>query len=152
MTISGYQDVPQNDEVSLLKALAHQPLSVAIDASGRDFQFYRGVNYRSLPLKTRGNISIPTFHRLWLVYALIMHSFVGFAGGIQWTLWNWAWSWSNSSWIWVIEGVRLHHCEEFMGTKVGRERIHTDEEEHWKTRRDMRHQQIGIVSYQRELI
>ena len=41
--ISGYQDVPQNDEESLLKALAHQPLSVAIDASGRDFQFYSGV-------------------------------------------------------------------------------------------------------------
>ncbi|KAG2702960.1 hypothetical protein I3760_06G115800 [Carya illinoinensis] len=42
VTINGYHDVPQNDEVSLLKALAHQPLSVAIDASGRDFQFYRG--------------------------------------------------------------------------------------------------------------
>ena len=41
--ISGYQDVPQNDEESLLKALAHQPLSVAIDASDRDFQFYSGV-------------------------------------------------------------------------------------------------------------
>ncbi|KAM4089623.1 hypothetical protein ACB094_07G166900 [Castanea mollissima] len=40
--ISGYQDVPQNDEASLLKALAHQPLSVAIEASGRDFQFYSG--------------------------------------------------------------------------------------------------------------
>ena len=43
VNISGYQDVPQNDEESLLKALAHQPLSVAIDASDRDFQFYSGV-------------------------------------------------------------------------------------------------------------
>lgn len=42
VTISGYEDVPQNDEQSLLKALAHQPLSVAIEASGRDFQFYSG--------------------------------------------------------------------------------------------------------------
>ncbi|KAJ7001921.1 hypothetical protein D5086_009416 [Populus alba] len=42
VTISGYHDVPRNDEQSLLKALAHQPLSVAIDASGRDFQFYSG--------------------------------------------------------------------------------------------------------------
>ncbi|KAJ8645245.1 hypothetical protein MRB53_006993 [Persea americana] len=41
VTISGYEDVPQNDEQSLLKALAHQPVSVAIEASGRDFQFYR---------------------------------------------------------------------------------------------------------------
>ncbi|KAL5557677.1 hypothetical protein UlMin_033888 [Ulmus minor] len=42
VSISGYKDVPQNHEESLLKALAHQPLSVAIDASGRDFQFYKG--------------------------------------------------------------------------------------------------------------
>ncbi|KAF3434894.1 hypothetical protein FNV43_RR21981 [Rhamnella rubrinervis] len=42
VTISGYQDVPENHEDSLLKALAHQPLSVAIEASGRDFQFYSG--------------------------------------------------------------------------------------------------------------
>lgn len=44
VTISGYKDVPENDEKSLLKALAHQPLSVAIEASGRDFQFYSGVS------------------------------------------------------------------------------------------------------------
>ncbi|KAG5392795.1 hypothetical protein IGI04_022758 [Brassica rapa subsp. trilocularis] len=44
VTISGHQDVPRNDETSLLKALAHQPLSVAIDASSREFQFYKGVN------------------------------------------------------------------------------------------------------------
>lgn len=43
VTINGYHDVPRNDEGSLLKALANQPLSVAIEASGRDFQFYRGV-------------------------------------------------------------------------------------------------------------
>ncbi|XP_065880478.1 cysteine protease XCP2-like isoform X2 [Euphorbia lathyris] len=42
VTISGYHDVPRNSEESLLKALANQPLSVAIDASGRDFQFYSG--------------------------------------------------------------------------------------------------------------
>lgn len=43
VTISGYHDVPANNEKSLLQALANQPLSVAIDASGRDFQFYSGV-------------------------------------------------------------------------------------------------------------
>lgn len=42
VTINGYQDVPANDDQSLLKALAHQPVSVAIEASGRDFQFYSG--------------------------------------------------------------------------------------------------------------
>ncbi|ESQ46395.1 hypothetical protein EUTSA_v10000553mg [Eutrema salsugineum] len=42
VTICGYEDVPVNDEQSLVKALAHQPVSVAIEASGRDFQFYKG--------------------------------------------------------------------------------------------------------------
>ncbi|CAF2196471.1 unnamed protein product [Brassica rapa] len=38
VTISGHQDARRNDEKNLLKALAHQSLSVAIDASARDFQ------------------------------------------------------------------------------------------------------------------
>uniref|UniRef100_A0ACD5W7B7 Uncharacterized protein n=1 Tax=Avena sativa TaxID=4498 RepID=A0ACD5W7B7_AVESA len=42
VAISGYEDVPANDEQSLIKALAHQPISVAIEASGRHFQFYSG--------------------------------------------------------------------------------------------------------------
>ncbi|MQL68603.1 hypothetical protein Taro_000874 [Colocasia esculenta] len=42
VTIAGYEDVPANSEESLLKALAHQPVSVAIEASHRDFQFYSG--------------------------------------------------------------------------------------------------------------
>jgi xylem cysteine proteinase len=42
VTISGYEDVPRNNEQALLKALAHQPVSVAIEASGRNFQFYSG--------------------------------------------------------------------------------------------------------------
>ncbi|XP_059657329.1 senescence-specific cysteine protease SAG39-like [Cornus florida] len=38
--ITGYEDVPANSEAALLKAVANQPISVAIDASGSDFQFY----------------------------------------------------------------------------------------------------------------
>ncbi|KAE9457555.1 hypothetical protein C3L33_10538, partial [Rhododendron williamsianum] len=38
--ITGYEDVPTNNESSLLKAVANQPVSVAIDAGGSDFQFY----------------------------------------------------------------------------------------------------------------
>lgn len=38
--ISGYEKVPANSESSLLKAVAHQPVSVSIDASGMAFQFY----------------------------------------------------------------------------------------------------------------
>lgn len=44
VTISGYEDVPENSEQDLLRALAKQPVSVAIEASGRDFQFYSGVS------------------------------------------------------------------------------------------------------------
>ncbi|KAL3618400.1 hypothetical protein CASFOL_038721 [Castilleja foliolosa] len=40
VTISGFDSVPQNDEESLLKALAHQPVSVAIDTNSTDFQHY----------------------------------------------------------------------------------------------------------------
>ncbi|RLM68951.1 zingipain-2-like [Panicum miliaceum] len=40
VTISGYQDVPSEDEAALAAAVANQPVSVAIDA--HNFQFYNG--------------------------------------------------------------------------------------------------------------
>ncbi|XP_004501841.1 vignain [Cicer arietinum] len=40
VSIDGHETVPANDEDSLLKAVANQPVSVAIDAGGSDFQFY----------------------------------------------------------------------------------------------------------------
>ncbi|XP_030462102.2 senescence-specific cysteine protease SAG12-like [Syzygium oleosum] len=39
-SITGYQDVPANNEKALLQAVANQPVSVAIEASGFNFQFY----------------------------------------------------------------------------------------------------------------
>lgn len=41
--IDGHENVPENDENALMKAVAHQPVSVAIDASGSDLQFYSEV-------------------------------------------------------------------------------------------------------------
>ncbi|KAL1821603.1 hypothetical protein ACET3Z_016472 [Daucus carota] len=38
--ITGHEDVPANSETALLKAVANQPISVALDAGGSDFQFY----------------------------------------------------------------------------------------------------------------
>ncbi|GLT94003.1 hypothetical protein SLE2022_117660 [Rubroshorea leprosula] len=38
--IDGYEDVLANSETALLKAIANQPISVAIDASGFLSQFY----------------------------------------------------------------------------------------------------------------
>lgn len=41
--IDGREDVPKNDEDELLRAVAHQPVSAAIDARGRDFRQYSEV-------------------------------------------------------------------------------------------------------------
>ncbi|KAI8000176.1 Senescence-specific cysteine protease SAG12 [Camellia lanceoleosa] len=38
--ITGYEDVPSNNEKALLQAVANHPVSVAIEASGYNFQFY----------------------------------------------------------------------------------------------------------------
>ncbi|KAG2717920.1 hypothetical protein I3843_03G193900 [Carya illinoinensis] len=38
--VNGYKDVPANSEKALLKVVANQPVFVAIDAGGSDFQFY----------------------------------------------------------------------------------------------------------------
>jgi len=39
-SISGYEEVPANNEAKLKAAAAHQPVSVAIDAGGYSFQLY----------------------------------------------------------------------------------------------------------------
>lgn len=64
VTINGYEDVPENDDESLVKALAHQPVSVAIEASGRDFQFYKGVYIKQIIL----------ISKLCSMYPILLHS------------------------------------------------------------------------------
>ncbi|TVU42301.1 hypothetical protein EJB05_08698, partial [Eragrostis curvula] len=41
-TIRGYEDVPANNEAALMKAVANQPVSVAVDSGDMIFQFYSG--------------------------------------------------------------------------------------------------------------
>ncbi|KAL8554593.1 hypothetical protein ACS0TY_002687 [Phlomoides rotata] len=41
VSIDSYEDVPENDEQALKKAVANQPVSVAIEAGGRAFQLYQ---------------------------------------------------------------------------------------------------------------
>ncbi|KAI9120088.1 hypothetical protein K1719_009057 [Acacia pycnantha] len=40
VTINGYEDVPANSEQALQNVVANHPVSVAIETSGSDFQFY----------------------------------------------------------------------------------------------------------------
>ncbi|XP_027915817.1 vignain-like [Vigna unguiculata] len=40
VSIDGYESVPRNNEAALINVVANQPVSVAIDAGGYDFQFY----------------------------------------------------------------------------------------------------------------
>lgn len=44
MSIDGYEDVVASDEMALKKAVAHQPVSVAIEAGGRYLQHYQSVS------------------------------------------------------------------------------------------------------------
>jgi len=48
--IDEYADVPENNETALLQVGSVQPVSIAIEASGRDFQHYGTVSL--LPPKT----------------------------------------------------------------------------------------------------
>ncbi|CAL9073970.1 unnamed protein product [Musa acuminata var. zebrina] len=41
VVIDGYEDVPENDEQALRNSVANQPVSVAIEAGGREFQLYQ---------------------------------------------------------------------------------------------------------------
>jgi len=43
VTIDDYEDVPVNDEKALQKAVANQPVSIAIEGGGREFQLYVSV-------------------------------------------------------------------------------------------------------------
>ncbi|OEL32732.1 Cysteine protease 1 [Dichanthelium oligosanthes] len=47
VSIDGFEDVPRNDEKSLQKAVAHQPVTVAIEAGGREFQLYESGVFTS---------------------------------------------------------------------------------------------------------
>lgn len=44
VTIDDYEQVPAYDELALKKAVANQPISVAIEAAGREFQLYVSVS------------------------------------------------------------------------------------------------------------
>lgn len=52
MSIDSYEDVPVNNEAALQKAVVSQPIAVAIEAGGRDFQLYESVSTHDMKLCT----------------------------------------------------------------------------------------------------
>ncbi|KAI4997979.1 hypothetical protein ZWY2020_053321 [Hordeum vulgare] len=60
VTIDGYEDVPANDESALQKAVAGQPVSVAIDASGQDFSSTQRVSSPENAARISTTVSPPS--------------------------------------------------------------------------------------------
>lgn len=56
--IAGYQNVPANDEQGLMKAVANQPVSAAIDAGSTEFQLYKKGIFNSQSCGTQLNHGI----------------------------------------------------------------------------------------------
>lgn len=96
MTIDGHEDVPANDEDALLKAVTNQPVSVAIDAGGSDFQFYSEVN-----LYTEHSIDSSTiFYRSRCVDFGLTNRSACVTGGVRWILWDGAGSRCGDCGLW----------------------------------------------------
>nr|AKA58504.1 dionain-1 precursor [Dionaea muscipula] len=94
-SITGYQDVPANNEQALQQAAATQPISVAIDASDPSFQSYSSGIY-SGPCNT--NLD----HAVTVVgYGTDPNS-----GNSYWIVKNsWGTSWGQEGYIWMQMGL-----------------------------------------------
>ncbi|KAL6504622.1 Cysteine proteinase rd21a [Orobanche hederae] len=53
VSIDGYEDVPTYNEKALQKAVASQPVSIAIEAGGNDFQLYESVRHIHRKVRSR---------------------------------------------------------------------------------------------------
>lgn len=62
--IDGHENVPVNDEDALMKAVANQPVSIAMDAGGSDLQFYSEVKIVPLTLSKHSPICMLLSHRV----------------------------------------------------------------------------------------
>jgi hypothetical protein len=105
VTIDDYEDVPENDEEALKKAVANQPVSIAIEAGGRDFQLYSGVSSRDLfcwSVKTSFSLCFELRSGFVCFLAFVGFYLIGFlsvcltlgwggtvgSGCIHWRLWH----------------------------------------------------------------
>jgi len=100
-TVTGYMDVPSGDESSLKSSVASEgPISVAIDASHRSFQFYStGVYYEPLCSSTR------------LDHGVLVVGYGTYTDGQDyWLIKNsWGTSWGSSGYIMIRRNYQ-NHC------------------------------------------
>ncbi|XVE51450.1 hypothetical protein DITRI_Ditri02bG0041500 [Diplodiscus trichospermus] len=93
--ISGYEDVPHNNEEALLKAASLQPVSVALDGAGSEFKFYSGGVFTG-PCRTSLNHAV---------------TIVGYGtsedGSKYWLIKNsWGKSWGESGYMRIKRDVK----------------------------------------------
>jgi hypothetical protein len=78
VSIDGFEDVLPFDEKALQKAVAHQPVSVAIEASGMALQFYQSVSDSLFML--------PKTNYFWLLTLICkpVRSLLIYSGSVHW--------------------------------------------------------------------
>ena len=59
VSINSYVHVPANNEKALQAAVAKQPVSVSIEAAGRDFQHYKSVKCRLIMNRCFKRMNVP---------------------------------------------------------------------------------------------
>lgn len=127
VSIDGYEDVSPFDEMSLKKAVAHQPVSVAIEAGGRAFQHYESVSFsRSLSrtvtfFKKKYQKTPQKKHKCKSFQEIYLSCFgyLVFTGCFYWRVRIGTGPRCCCSWIWHRKWCGLLACEEFLGQRLG---------------------------------
>ncbi|XP_021765963.1 macrodontain-1-like [Chenopodium quinoa] len=97
VTINGYQNVPQNDEISLMQAVSRQPVSAGIDASSADFKSYSGGIYYNQMCGT-------SYYDLNHAVTIIGYGYDDTYGTNYWLIKNsWGESWGENGYMRIIK-------------------------------------------------
>ena len=144
VTIDGHQNVPANNEAALMKAVANQPVSVAIEASGSAFQFYSEVCSYLIYSDSIG----------WETHILNSNTkpvslFACVIGCLQRRVWNWAGPRSCDRRVrgypWPYQVL---DSEELVGCGLGWEWVHKDGARDQRRAWSVRYRHGSFLSYQ----